>query len=494
MNMEENIYTSIAERTNGDIYVGVVGPVRTGKSTFIKKFMDLMVLPNIENEYARERARDELPQSANGRTIMTTEPKFVPNEAVEIMIDDNVSMRVRLVDCVGYLVRGAIGHFENDAPRLVSTPWYDYQIPFYKAAEIGTRKVITEHSSLGIVVTTDGSFTEMGREDYLEAEERVIKELKELNKPFIVVINSANPKDPYTVNLQEELEEKHCVPVIAVNCAFLKQDDINDIFDRLLYEFPIYEVSLRFPGWVGGLEKEHEIRKGIYGTVKDSFKDIKKIREIHNAIRCLKDGNDSIKKVYMEKISLGEGKVTIDIALRENIFYNIISELSGIEIDGERMLFKIVKEFSQVKKEYDKIKDAINDVTNCGYGIVMPQLEELRLEEPQIIKQGGRYGVKLKASAPSVHLIKAEIETEIAPLVGSEKQSQELLDYLMKEFEGDPSKLWASNIFGKSLHELVSEGLNNKIGKMPIDARSKLQETLQRIINEGSNGLVCIIV
>lgn len=492
--MEENIYTSIAERTNGDIYVGVVGPVRTGKSTFIKKFMDLMVLPNIENEFAKERARDELPQSANGRTIMTTEPKFVPNEAVEIMVDENVSMRVRFVDCVGYLVRGAIGHFENEAPRMVSTPWFDYQIPFYKAAEIGTRKVITDHSTLGMVVTTDGSFTEMPREDYIEAEERVVKELKELNKPFVVIINSANPKEPYTLGLQEELQQKYGVPILCINCAFLKPDDINLIFDRLLYEFPIYEVALSFPGWLGALDKEHCLRKSIHNSIKESFRGVKKIREINDALKCLEEIDENVKKIYIEKISLGEGKILIDVALRENIFYNIISELSGMEINGERMLFKIVKEFSQVKKEYDKIKSALDEVNECGYGIVMPQIEELKLEEPQIIKQGGKYGVRLRASAPSVHMIKADIETEIAPLVGSEKQSQELLTYIMQEFEGDPSKLWASNIFGKSLHELVSEGLTNKLGKMPPEARGKLQETLQRIINEGSNGLVCIIV
>ena len=492
--MEENIYTSIAKRTNGDIYVGVVGPVRTGKSTFIKKFMDLMVLPNIENEYAKERARDELPQSSNGRTIMTTEPKFVPNEAVEIMVDENCSMKVRFVDCVGYLVKGAIGHFENDAPRMVSTPWFDYQIPFYKAAEIGTRKVIAEHSTLGMVITTDGSITELDREDYVEAEDRVVKELKELNKPFVMILNAANPNDPDTITLQEELQQKHAVPVLTMNCAFLKVEDINRIFDHLLHEFPIYQVNLSFPGWIGGLEKDHGLRKSLQTSIKDSFKNLKKIREINQAIKSLEEMDDNIKKIYVEIISLGEGKVLIDVAMKENIFYGIISELSGIDIDGERMLIRIVKEFSQIKREYDKIKDALNEVNEYGYGIVMPQIEELKLEEPQIIKQGGRYGVKLRASAPSIHMIKADIDTEIAPLVGSEKQSQELLNYLMEEFEGDPSKLWASNIFGKSLHELVSEGLTNKLGKMPPEARAKLQETLQRIINEGSNGLVCIIV
>jgi stage IV sporulation protein A len=456
--------------------------------------MDLMVIPNIENEYAKERARDEMPQSANGRTIMTTEPKFIPNEAVEIIVEENVQMKIRFVDCVGYLVNGSLGHIENEVPRMVNTPWFDYQIPFTKAAEIGTRKVIDEHSTLGVVITTDGSFGELQREDFKEPEERVITELKEINKPFVIILNSQNPKDQNTLLIRQEMEDKYKVPVLCFNCAKLSIDDINTIIGVLLFEFPIQEITLSLPGWLSGVEKHHELKESLTNCIKTKFKNLKKLREVKNVVNEFGDSNNYIKKVYTEKINLGEGRIIIDIAIKENVFYNILSEYSGVTIDGEKMLFKIVKEFSQIRKDYDKIKSALDDVNQTGYGIVIPQLDELRLEEPQIIKQGGKYGVRLRAGAPSIHLIKAEIETEVAPLVGSEKQSEELLSYLLKEFENDPSKLWSSNIFGKSLHELVSEGLNNKLGKMPPEARGKLQETLQRIINEGSNGLICIIL
>jgi stage IV sporulation protein A len=488
-----NIYTSIEKRTNGDIYVGVVGPVRTGKSTFIKKFMDLMVIPNIKNDFAKERAKDELPQSANGRTIMTTEPKFIPNEAVEMVLEDQLTLKVRFVDCVGYLVKGAIGHIENEEPRLVHTPWFENQIPFIEAAEIGTRKVIAEHSTIGMVVTCDGSFSEINREDYIEAEERVIRELKELHKPFVVLLNSSRPKDAETALLREELEKKYEVPVLCINCAFLKKEDIHDIFDKLLYEFPIGEVAFSFPGWIAGLDMGHELKKNIYHSLKETFKNASRIRDVGEVLGRLEE-KDFVKKVYIQKMDLGIGKVSMDVSIKENLFYGIMTQMSGMEIKSEKMLFSIVKEFSEVKQKYEKIKKALLEVEETGYGIVMPQMEELSLEEPQILKQGGKYGVRLRASAPSIHLIKAEIETEIAPLVGSEKQSEELLNYLMKEFETDPSKIWTSNIFGKSLHELVNEGLNNKLGKMPADARLKLKETLQRIVNEGSAGLICIIL
>lgn len=488
-----DIYTNISQRTKGDIYAGVVGPVRTGKSTFIKKFMDLLVVPNIQDEHERERAKDELPQSANGRTIMTTEPKFIPNEAVQISLDDNVSFKVRFVDCVGYLVKGAIGDIENDEPRMVNTPWFEERIEFKVAAEIGTQKVISEHSTIGMVVTTDGSFSEIMRQDYVEAEERVISELKELKKPFVVILNSSRPKDSDTLLLKEELEQKYDVPVTCINCAFLKQEDINDVFEKILHEFPIGEVLINFPGWLAGLDLNHELRARVNSCIKETFTKASRIKDIIHLVDEFSE-NDFVKNVYLQKIDLGEGKIYIDVSMNESLFYSVMSQISGIEIQSEKMLFKIVKEFSEVKNEYEKLRTAISEVEATGYGIVMPQIHELKLEEPQILKQNGKYGVKLRASAPSIHMIKADIETEIAPLVGSEKQSEELLDYLVKEFETDRAKIWTSNIFGKSLHELVNEGLNNKLSKMPPDARLKLKETLQRIINEGSAGLICIIL
>ncbi|MDQ2087723.1 stage IV sporulation protein A [Herbivorax sp. ANBcel31] len=488
-----NIYQQISERTQGDIYVGVVGPVRTGKSTFIKRFMDLLVIPNIENEYSKGRAKDELPQSASGRTIMTTEPKFVPNEAVEISLDENVNFKVRLVDCVGYMVKGAIGHMENDAPRMVSTPWFEDQIPFVEAAEIGTKKVINEHSTIGLVMTTDGSITDIDREDYIEAEERVINELKEINKPFVVLLNSVNPTDSETEILRQELEQKYGVPVIATNCAQLKIEDLNSIMEGILLEFPIREIGINIPKWIESLEDDYWLKVDMINAVKDVFGGIKRIREIKGVMSKF-DQYEFIKKVYIDNISLGSGNALIEVNVEDGLFYRVLSEMTEIEISGEHKLISLMKDLARMKKEYDKIEFALHEVKLKGYGIVTPQITELSLEEPEIVKQGSRFGVKLRASAPSIHMIRADIETEIAPLVGTEKQSEELVNYLLKEFEGEPEKLWQSNIFGKSLHELVSEGLQNKLGRMPEDAQLKLQETLQKIINEGSGGLICIIL
>ncbi len=488
-----NIYQQIAERTQGDIYIGVVGPVRTGKSTFIKRFMDLLVIPNIDNEYNRERAKDELPQSATGRSIMTTEPKFVPNEAVEIVIDENVEMKVRMVDCVGYLVKGALGYMENNAPRMVSTPWFDYQVPFEEAAEIGTRKVINEHSTIGLVITTDGSITELQRNEYVEAEERVIQEMKKSSKPYIILLNSIRPEDEETVRLQNELKEKYGVPVICVNCAQMKIDDLSKVMENVLFEFPISEIGVNFPKWVDALDKDNWLRIDMLNAIKESFKGVKNVREAKGSIGGF-DGYDFINKASIERINLGTGSVAVELDTAEGLFYRILSEMTGLEIDGEHKLVGLMKDLSRVKKEYDKIEYALHEVKVKGYGIVTPKVGEMALEEPEIVRQGSRFGVRLRASAPSIHMIRADIETEIAPLVGSEKQSEELVNYLLKEFEGNPGKLWESNMFGKSLHELVSEGLNNKLNKMPEDARMKLQETLTRIINEGSGGLICIIL
>jgi stage IV sporulation protein A len=487
------VYEDIRARTDGDIYVGVVGPVRTGKSTFIKNFMDLLVIPNIENSYKRERARDELPQSAAGRTIMTTEPKFVPNEAIEITIGDNLNLKTRLVDCVGYLVNNAIGYMEEDVPRMVKTPWSDEEIPFEEAAEIGTRKVITEHSTIGILVTTDGSITEIPREDYVEAESRVVSELKALNKPFVIVLNTNNPHSDETQNLAKELEEKYNVSVIPTDCTNLSTDDINNIFGRILYEFPVERININFPGWIDGLNYEHELKQELFKEIKDAFKDITTIKTINTGISRIKQ-TEIIVKTTIDKIDLGTGSVSIEITLNNNLFYKILTEITGIEIKNEADLFTTMENLANVKKEYDKVSMALQEVRQKGYGIVMPSMEELILDEPEIVKQGSRFGVKLKARAPSIHLIRADIETEVSPIVGSEKQSEELVNYLLSEFENDPKKIWESNIFGKNLHELVNEGLQNKLYRMPEEAQGKLQETLERIVNEGSGGLICIIL
>lgn len=486
------IYQNIATRTNGDIYIGVVGPVRTGKSTFIKNFMNAAVLPNIDNDYKRERARDELPQSSNGKMIMTTEPKFVPNEAIEVTFDD-VKFNMRMIDCVGYLVNNALGHVEGNTPRMVNTPWFEKQIPFEEAAEIGTRKVIEEHSTIGILITTDGSVTELSREDYIRAEERVASELKKQNKPYIILLNTNNPNGENSIKLCKELENKYDAPVMAVNCSTLSMPDINEIMNKLLYEFPVNEIDIDFPRWVEELESNHPLRMDLIKIIKERFAQIKNLRQIRN-IALEMENEQSIDRVRLDAIELGEGKTSANIEIDKNLFYEILSDMSGVSVKEEGDLFSIVTSLAQKKKAYDKIEIALADVNRKGYGIVTPDMEELSLAEPEIVRQGSRFGVKLRAKAPSLHIVRADIETEVSPIVGSEKQSEELVNYLMKEFEDDPIKIWESNIFGKSLHELVNEGLQTKLAKMPEDAQCKLQETLEKIINEGSGGLICIIL
>ena len=488
-----NLYQDIKARTDGDVYIGVVGPVRTGKSTFIKRFMDLLVIPNISNDYKRERAQDELPQSAAGRTIMTTEPKFIPNEAVEITVGGNIKLKTRLVDCVGYLVNNAIGYLEDDVPRMVKTPWSDEEIPFELAAEIGTKKVIKEHSTIGLVVTTDGSITDIPRQDYIEAEERVVNELKDLNKPFVIILNSNSPYSDFTIDLAIKLEEKYNAPVIPTDCSNLNIEDINNIFGRILYEFPIEQINITYPKWVDSLSDDHWLKNSLFNDIKSGFNDINVLKEIDKSLDSMQS-TEVISKTTIDNINLGTGEVNITIHLNDDLFYKVISEVSNIEINNEGDLFSIMAELSMVKKEYDKIAPALTEVKQKGYGIVTPTMEELILEEPEMVKQGSKFGVKLKAKAPSIHMIRADIETEVSPIVGSEKQSEELVNYLLSEFENDPIKIWESNIFGKNLHELVNEGLQNKLYKMPEDARIKLQETLERIINEGSGGLICIIL
>lgn len=487
------IYQDIAKRTDGDIYVGVVGPVRTGKSTFIKKFMEQFVLPNIDNEYKKERAIDELPQSASGKTIMTTEPKFVPNEAVLIKVQGNVKMKIRLVDCVGYLVNNAIGYLEDDMPRMVKTPWSDEEMPFEKAAEIGTKKVIEEHSTIGILVTTDGSITDIEREDYVEAEERVVSELKAINKPFVILLNSENPESEECKKLSEKLEEKYKSKVIRVNCTKITDMDMENIFSNLLYEFNIQRINIDFPRWVDGLEDTNELKENLYKNIKEIFENVCKLKDIDSCKNSL-EKVDIINRVNIDNIELGTGEATIKVELNEDLFYSVLTDITGVCINNEGDLFSTISEFSKIKKQYDKIEYALYEVKEKGYGIVNPGIDDLILEEPEIVKQGSKYGVKLKAKAPSIHMIKVDTETEVSPIVGSEKQSEDLLKYLLSEFENDKQKIWESNIFGKNLHELVNEGLQNKLMRMPEDARHKIQETLQRIVNEGSGGLICIIL
>jgi len=490
---EYNVYKDIAERTGGEIYIGVVGPVRTGKSTFIKKFMDLLVIPNIENGYAKEKAKDELPISGNGKTIMTTEPEFIPDEAVSISLGDSSKMKVKMIDCVGYIVDSALGHTEDDAPRMVMTPWSDKPMEFALAAETGTKKVICDHSTIGLVVTTDGSFTDIKREDYIDAEKKVISELKEINKPFVIMLNTKYPKEKETENLRAFLEAEYGVPVICTDCSSVTKEEINDIMKKVLYQFPLLSASINLPSWISTLPSGHRVKTNIYDFVLNLADGLKTINDTKEFLTKLSD-YEYIEEAAFNEIDLGKGTAVIDITVKKSLYYEIVKELSGFDIESDDKLLSLLKEMSLIKSEYEKIKDALSEVSRKGYGIVTPSIDELSLEEPEIVKQGGRYGVRLRASAPSIHMIRADIETEVSPIVGTEKQSEDLVRYLLSEFETDPKKIWESNIFGKSLHELVNEGLKTKLNHMPDDAQVKLQETLTRIINEGSGGLICIIL
>lgn len=489
----DNIYSDIVKRTNGDVYIGVVGPVRAGKSTFIKKFMEKLVIPNIPSEQARERATDELPQSAAGKTIMTTEPKFIPEQAVTIELEQGVGLRVRMIDCVGYMVDGALGSFENERPRMVVSPWFEGEVPFDVAAETGTRKVITEHSTVGIVVTTDGSISDIPRAGYENAEERVISELKAIGKPFVVLLNCVEPSSESNRALAQSLAQKYSVPVVALNCLDIEQNDIRTLITALTREFPVRRADVDMPRWVCALEREHWLRSALFDSLRSYASAVGKMREIADNLPLLSEC-EYVKSARRVSADLGEGSAVLDVTLHPDLFYRILGEKTGLEITDEASLMPCITALCETKRKYEKIASALEEVEATGYGIVMPDIDQLRLEQPELVTQGSRHGVKLRASAPSIHMLRADITTEVSPIVGSEKQSEELILYLLKEFEEDPIKIWSSNIFGKSLNELVNEGLQNKLYHMPADARLKLQETLERVINDGCSGLVCIIL
>lgn len=489
-----DIYSDIAERTQGDIYIGVVGPVRTGKSTFIRRFMELLVIPNITNVHKKERATDTLPQSGSGKTITTVEPKFIPNdEAVEIVLNDNAKMRVRMVDCVGYMVNGATGHIENEQLRMVKTPWFDEEIPFIQAAEIGTRKVVTEHSTIGLVVTTDGSITDIPRENYVESEEKVINELKGINKPFIVLLNSIHPYNPETISLRKGMEEKYGVPVHIVDALNMKIEDINNILEKVLYEFPVREIGINLPDWVEALENNHWLKQNFIVAIKDSVKFIDKLRDVKPVINGYKE-YEFVGDVGCNEIKLGEGTANLSMEVKGGLFYKVLGEISGYNIEGEFGLLSLMKDLTVAKREYDKIEFALKEVNEIGYGLVPPQLSELKFEDPEPVRQGNRFGLKLRASAPSLHIVKANVETELQPIIGVDKHGEDLVKSLLEDYEKDPQKLWQANMFGKTLEEMVKEGLQSKLTKMPDDVQEKLQKTLTKIINEGNGGLICIIL
>lgn len=491
---EHSLYHDIARRTGGDIYLGVVGPVRTGKSTFIKKFMELMVIPNILDEQDRLRAVDELPQSSGGKTITTTEPKFIPDEAVEVQFEENFTMRVRLVDCVGYTVDSALGYADERGERLVMSPWADEEIPFQKAAEIGTQKVITDHSTLGLVITTDGSFSELPRADFAQPEERIVEELKRIGKPFVILLNSNQPDASSSQALRDELNEKYQAPVILCNCQRLDRRTVDTILKEALYEFPVCQINIILPDWVEVLDEDHWLKMSYKDIISGFMENAGKVRELRQVLEPISRDFDYVSRVALSHLDLGSGEAEIRFECPPELFYTVLTETTGYEIDNAGELFKQMKDLVQAKREFDKIEDAFISARAEGYGIVPPSLDEMVLDEPEIIRQGTRFGVRLRASAPSYHMIRVDVESEFAPIVGSEKQSEDLVNYLMDEFEDNPDKIWESNIFGKSLHSLVRDGIQTKLGNLPPSAQAKLQETLEKIVNEGSGGLIAIIL
>ena len=486
----ENIYEEIAARTGGDIYIGVVGPVRTGKSTFIKRFMEQLVIPGISDPYRAERAKDELHQSGSGKTIMTSEPKFVPEEAVEISPDGKTRLRVRLIDSVGYMVDGAVGAQEDGVPRMVTTPWFDYEIPMTEAAELGTKKVMEEHCSIGLVITTDGSVTEIPRQDYARAEKRAIADMKATGKPFLVIVNSRNPGSEAAAQVKEEIIREYGVTPMVADCQAMDLAGIAALLTALLYTFPMSELRVFLPGWMAALEPEHPVKAALYKALLERGGEIGNLGQAETALQQLGE-LEQVQDVTVRSVQLGDGVVSVAIAFPEKLFYEILSTRTGMEIQTDAQLMKLLTELSQIKQEYDKISDALSAVKATGYGVVMPTAGEMRLETPEIVRKGGAFGVKLKAGAPSIHMVRVDIDTEISPMVGDEKQSQDLINYLGGE---DPEKLWQSNIFGKSVYELIQEGLTSKLVRLPEDVREKFRGALNRIVNEGASGLICLIL
>ena len=488
----ESIYEEIARRTEGSIYLAVAGPVRTGKSTFVKRFMEQMVIPAIDNVYHRERARDELPQSGSGKTITTAEPKFIPENGVEICPDGETRLRVRLIDSVGYMVPGAIGAEEDGVSRMVTTPWFDHEIPMTQAAELGTKKVMEEHCTVGLIVTTDGSITEIPREDYQDAEDRSIRDMQATGKPFLVVLNSTHPKAEETRELAEAIAERHGVSVLPVSCMDMCESEILEILGKLLYEFPVRELRFFLPGWVVALPGEHPIKDKLFHALRTMASKAERLSEIQSVFAEPPE-DTALSDLTVRDLDPGSGVVSIMLLFPQQLFYQVLSEQCGMEITGDRALMNTLRELAAAKTRFDRVAGAMEQVRATGYGVVMPTTEEISLEEPEILRKNGSYGVRLKASAPSIHMLRADIETVLSPMVGDEKQSEDLVRYLLSEYEEDTGKLWESNIFGKSLFELVSEGLSSKLQKMPEEARMKLRETVQRIINEDSSGLICLI-
>ncbi len=489
-----HVYKDIEARTGGDIYIGVVGPVRSGKSTFIKRFMELLVIPAMEDENQKNLSRDELPQSAAGKTIMTTEPKFIPKEAAKIQLGDGISVKVRLIDCVGFMVEGAAGHIENDAERMVKTPWFDYEIPFTKAAEIGTRKVITDHSTIGIVVTTDGSFGDIKRPGYITGEQTAVEELKAMGKPFIILLNCERPYSEESIKLAEELEEKYGVSVMPVNCEQLKKEDVNRILEKVLKEFPVTEMDFYIPKWLELLAPTHWLKERLIAKAKDMIQKTGYMKEVTSGKQTLEGDSGEIGFLRLREMDMADGSVAMDIQVDDKYYYQTLSDYVGLPITGEYELMQTLSSLARMQKEYEKVENAMNQVRMKGYGVVTPERSEIVLDEPQVIRHGNKYGVKMKAQAPSINLIKAHIETEIAPIVGSEQQAQDLIDYIRGSSQKSDEGVWETNIFGKSVEQIVEDGIQAKISQLTEDCQMKLQDTLQKIINDSNGGMICIII
>lgn len=486
-----NVYKDMKARTSGEIYIGVVGPVRTGKSTFIKRFMDLLVIPFMEEDHEKERAKDELPQSSGGKTITTTEPKFIPKEAAKLTFNGDVEVKVRLIDCVGYMVEGASGHLENDIERMVKTPWFDYEIPFTKAAEIGTRKVISDHSTIGLVITTDGSFGDLPRENYIEAEEKTITELKTLHKPFLVLVNSEKPFSEEAKKVVKEVEDKYKVSALSINCEQLKKEDINQIMEQVLYEFPISMVEFYMPKWVEMLSANHPMKKDIIDNIRGLMKSITSIKDVVD--QPINIESDYIKRCKVDKVDMSDGNIKVMLDVDETYYYEMLSDLVGDNIHSEYQLLTILKDMAKMKKEYTKVLNAMESVRNKGYGVILPERSEIVLDKPEVIRHGNKFGVKIKAESPSIHLIRANIETEIAPIVGTQDQAEDLIKYI-QETDSKEVGMWETNIFGKTVEQLVNDGILGKINMIGEESQIKLQETMQKIVNDSNGGMVCIII